>query len=219
MDQRVGQERRRPGRVQQSARITFVPGSADLLVADRENSRLQLFDRTGVFKNQWTGVKDAQTTGRVFSVAADSAGFYYVGIRRADYDTGRRALDMIARLSLPTRRPGDATRSPSPVSRSRVSFATRSKQLTARPRATGRLSQDAAVAVGTVARPAVDGGAQRISRCSAARERTAARSVARTEISTDVIAIRAYRSRSPKISTAPTRTRFSGGTSPRERVL
>ena len=62
-------------------------GSTDVLVADRENSRLQLFDRVGKFKRQWTGAKDAQTTGRVFCVDADSDGFLYVGIRRADYDT------------------------------------------------------------------------------------------------------------------------------------
>jgi len=67
--------------------LVFVPGSTDVLVADRENSRLQLFDRVGKFKRQWTGAKDAQTTGRVFCVDADSDGFLYVGIRRADYDT------------------------------------------------------------------------------------------------------------------------------------
>jgi peptidylamidoglycolate lyase len=67
--------------------LTFVPGSTDVLVADRENSRLQLFDAHGAFKRQWTGVKDAVTTGRVFAVAADGAGNYYVGIRRADYDS------------------------------------------------------------------------------------------------------------------------------------
>jgi len=67
--------------------LAFVPGSTDVLVADRENSRLQLFDRVGNFKRQWTGVKDAQTTGRVFCVATDSDGFLYVGVRRADYDT------------------------------------------------------------------------------------------------------------------------------------
>jgi peptidylamidoglycolate lyase len=67
--------------------LTFVPGSTDVLVADRENSRLQLFDRVGAFKRQWVGAKDAETTGRVFSVAADLDGFLYVGIRRADYDT------------------------------------------------------------------------------------------------------------------------------------
>jgi DNA-binding beta-propeller fold protein YncE len=67
--------------------LVFVPGSTDVLVADRENSRLQLFDRTGKFKRQWRGAKDANTTGRTFCVAADSEGSFYVGIRRADYDT------------------------------------------------------------------------------------------------------------------------------------
>ena len=67
--------------------LTFIPGSTDVLVADRENSRLQLFDKDGRFKRQWTGEKDATTTGRIFSVAADDAGNYYIGVRRADYDT------------------------------------------------------------------------------------------------------------------------------------
>jgi peptidylamidoglycolate lyase len=67
--------------------LTFVPGGTDVLVADRENSRLQLFDRIGTFKKQWVGAKDAQTTGRVFSVASDPDGYLYLGIRRADYDT------------------------------------------------------------------------------------------------------------------------------------
>jgi peptidylamidoglycolate lyase len=67
--------------------LTFIPGSTDVLVADRENSRLQLFDKDGTFKRQWVGAKDAVTTGRVFAVAADAAGNYYVGIRRADYDS------------------------------------------------------------------------------------------------------------------------------------
>jgi len=67
--------------------LVLVPGSGDVLVADRQNLRLQLFDRGGKFKRQWTGAKDAQTTGRVFCVAADSDGFVYLGIRRADYDT------------------------------------------------------------------------------------------------------------------------------------
>ena len=52
-----------------------------------ENARLQLFDKDGAFKRQWRGAKDAGTTGRVFAVAADSRGHYYVGIRREDYDT------------------------------------------------------------------------------------------------------------------------------------
>src|SRR2546430_1100534 len=67
--------------------LTFIPGSTDVLVADRENSRLQLFDKDGTFRRQWVGVKDAATTGRVFAVAADAARNYYVGIRRADYDS------------------------------------------------------------------------------------------------------------------------------------
>lgn len=67
--------------------LVFVPGATDVAVADRENSRLQLFDRVGKFKRQWTGAKDAQTTGRIFCVEADSDGFLYLGIRRADYDT------------------------------------------------------------------------------------------------------------------------------------
>src|SRR5438874_8568312 len=67
--------------------LTFISGTTDVLVADRENSRLQLFDKDGAFKRQWIGAKDAQTTGRVFAVAADAAGSYYVAIRRADYDT------------------------------------------------------------------------------------------------------------------------------------
>ncbi len=72
--------------------LTFVPGGTDVIVADRENSRLQLFDRVGRFKRQWLGVKDVQTTGRVFSVATDSEGAMYVGIRRADYDTAHTGV-------------------------------------------------------------------------------------------------------------------------------
>jgi len=58
-----------------------------VLVADRQNSRLQLFDANGKFKRQWAGAKDAVTTGRVFGVAADAEGSVFLGIRRADYDT------------------------------------------------------------------------------------------------------------------------------------
>jgi peptidylamidoglycolate lyase len=72
--------------------IAFVPGGTDVIVADRENSRLQLFDRIGTFKRQWTGVQDAPTTGRVFSVATDSDGFFYLGIRRADYDSAHTGV-------------------------------------------------------------------------------------------------------------------------------
>jgi peptidylamidoglycolate lyase len=67
--------------------LAFIPGSTDVLVADRENSRLQLFDAKGKFKRQWTGAKGAVTTGRVFAVAADAEGSLFVGIRRADFDT------------------------------------------------------------------------------------------------------------------------------------
>ena len=76
-----------PGQFSNPHGLTFIPGGTDVLVADRENSRLQLFDKDGAFKRQWVGVKDAVTTGRVFAVAADAAGNYYLGIRRADYDT------------------------------------------------------------------------------------------------------------------------------------
>jgi peptidylamidoglycolate lyase len=55
----------------------------DVLVADRENSRLQVFDRQGLFKQQWIGAK---ATGRVFAVTVDPGGAMYVGVRRADYD-------------------------------------------------------------------------------------------------------------------------------------
>jgi peptidylamidoglycolate lyase len=58
-------------------------GNGDVLVADRENSRIQVFDRKGAFKQQWLGAKP---TGRVFSVAVDPAGAMYVGVRKADYD-------------------------------------------------------------------------------------------------------------------------------------
>jgi peptidylamidoglycolate lyase len=72
--------------------LSLVPGGTDVLVADRENSRLQLFDGTGTFRREWRGVADAQTTGRVFSVAADAEGALYVGIRRADYDTAHTGV-------------------------------------------------------------------------------------------------------------------------------
>jgi len=72
--------------------LSFVTGNTDVIVADRENSRLQLFDRNGAFLREWTGAKDAATTGRVFSVATDADGFLYVGIRRADYDTAHTGV-------------------------------------------------------------------------------------------------------------------------------
>jgi len=52
-------------------------------VADRENSRIQVFDGKGAFKQQWLGAKER---GRVFAVARDASGAMYVGVRRADYD-------------------------------------------------------------------------------------------------------------------------------------
>lgn len=67
--------------------LSLVPGSTDVIVADRENSRLQRFDAAGKFQREWTGAAAADTTGRVFSVAAGPDGALYVGIRRADYDT------------------------------------------------------------------------------------------------------------------------------------
>jgi peptidylamidoglycolate lyase len=57
--------------------------SGDVLVADRENSRIQVFSNTGVFKSQWLGAKE---TGRVFCAATDGRGAIYVGVRKADYD-------------------------------------------------------------------------------------------------------------------------------------
>ena len=84
----------------------------DVIVADRENSRLQLFDRNGAFRREWTGARDAATTGRVFSVAAGADGSLYVGIRRADYDTAHtgvlkldREWNIVAAVGF--NRPGD----------------------------------------------------------------------------------------------------------------
>ena len=62
--------------------LSFGP-SGDVVVADRENSRLQVFDPKGGFKRQWLGAKPI---GRVFSVAAGANGGFYVGVRREDYD-------------------------------------------------------------------------------------------------------------------------------------
>jgi peptidylamidoglycolate lyase len=82
-----GQKGAGPGEFSNPHGLSFLPGGTDVVVADRENSRLQLFDRIGTFKRHWVGVPDADTTGRVFSVATDADGSMYVGIRRADYDT------------------------------------------------------------------------------------------------------------------------------------
>ena len=72
--------------------LTFITGGTDVIVADRQNSRLQLFNANGAFKREWIGAKDAATTGRVFSVATDRDGFLYVGIRRADYETAHTGV-------------------------------------------------------------------------------------------------------------------------------
>jgi len=101
-----------PGEFSNPHGLTFIPGSTDVLVADRENSRLQLFDKDGAFKRQWTGAADAVTTGRVFAVAADAEGNYFVGIRRADYDTRHTGILKLDRqwnivASIGFGRPGD----------------------------------------------------------------------------------------------------------------
>ena len=63
-----------PGEFRNPHGLTFVRGSTDVLVADRENSRLQLFDRIGTFKKQWVGAKDAQTTyGELYRVQRRSS--------------------------------------------------------------------------------------------------------------------------------------------------
>jgi peptidylamidoglycolate lyase len=62
--------------------LAFGPGG-DIFVADRENSRIQVFDQHGAFKRQWLGARDM---GRVFAVAVDAGRSIYVGVRRADYD-------------------------------------------------------------------------------------------------------------------------------------
>ena len=51
--------------------LSLVPRGADVVVADRENSRLQLFDAPGI-QAPMARREDAETTGRVFSVAADT---------------------------------------------------------------------------------------------------------------------------------------------------
>jgi peptidylamidoglycolate lyase len=62
--------------------LAFGP-AGDVIVADRENSRIQVFDQAGAFKRQWLGAKEK---GRVFAVAAAAAGALFVGVRRADYE-------------------------------------------------------------------------------------------------------------------------------------
>ena len=101
-----------PGEFSNPHGLTFVTGNTDVIVADRENSRLQVFDRNGAFKREWTGVPDAATTGRLFSVATDTAGAIYVGVRRADYDTAHTGVVKLDRewnivAAIGFGRPGD----------------------------------------------------------------------------------------------------------------
>jgi peptidylamidoglycolate lyase len=107
-----GKKGGKPGEFSNPHGLTFIPGSTDVLVADRENSRLQLFDKDGGFTRQWVGAADAVTTGRVFAVAADEAGNYFVGVRRADYDTQHTGVLKLDRqwnivASIGFGRPGD----------------------------------------------------------------------------------------------------------------
>ena len=81
-----------PGEFSNPHGLAFANGSSDVIVADRENARLQLFDDVGHFKRQWLGVTDAPTTGRVFSVEVDAGGATYLGIRREDYDTAHTGV-------------------------------------------------------------------------------------------------------------------------------
>jgi len=46
-----------PGEFSNPHGLAFGPGG-DVFVADRENSRIQVFDRHGVFKRQWLGAKE-----------------------------------------------------------------------------------------------------------------------------------------------------------------
>jgi peptidylamidoglycolate lyase len=62
--------------------LAFGPAGT-IFVADRENSRVQVFDQKGAFKRLWLGAKDK---GRVFQVATAPDGSIFAGVRRADYD-------------------------------------------------------------------------------------------------------------------------------------
>ena len=92
------------------------------------------------------------------------------------------------------------------------------RRATATPRASGPPSRAAAAAAATVGAPAVGGAAPEPR--GAARRATATnpRSVRRSEISTDIIAERAYPSMAAT-STAATRTEFSAGTGLNRRLL
>jgi peptidylamidoglycolate lyase len=71
-----------PGEFSNPHGLAFAP-NGDVLVADRQNSRIQVFDPQGHFKREWTGARDR---GRVFAVEVDAAGNMYVGVRKDDYD-------------------------------------------------------------------------------------------------------------------------------------
>jgi len=77
-----------PGEFSNPHGLAFGPGG-DVFVADRENSRIQVFDRDGVFNREWLGAKDI---GRVFAVAVGPDGAIYAGVRRADYETSHTGV-------------------------------------------------------------------------------------------------------------------------------
>lgn len=65
----------------------------NLIVADRQNSRIQTFDPDGTLLGEWLG---ARPVGRVFAAAGGRDGKVYVGVRQRDYDalsTGVIVLD------------------------------------------------------------------------------------------------------------------------------
>src|SRR5690606_6890189 len=65
----------------------------NVLVSDRENSRVQVFDPRGNFLRQWLGAKP---TGRVFSASVGRDQFVYLAIRPGGRDplrTGVLKLD------------------------------------------------------------------------------------------------------------------------------
>lgn len=73
--------------------LAFAP-NGDVLVADRQNARIQVFDAAGRFKREWLGARDR---GRVFAVVVGADGRVYVGIRRDDYDPGSNGVLVLDR--------------------------------------------------------------------------------------------------------------------------
>ena len=74
-----------------------------LLVADRENSRLQLFDTLGALMRSWPGV---HTSGRVFDIAVSGSGTVYV-VRKdgaSAVEILDRDLSQIGRIAFDTSR-------------------------------------------------------------------------------------------------------------------